>query len=102
MDNISDLDKCAQLFRGIITTLDVKEMGYISFLLIGYDTTLKDFFESDPSARRHIDSNKLGVMPINEAEEVLIKGFKEAEITWNSEDLKKILLLPEATPIQCN
>ncbi len=98
INNISDLDKCAQLFRGIITTLDVKEMGYISFLLIGYDTTLKDFFKGDSSSRRHIDSNKLGVMPINEAEEVLIKGFKEAEITWNNEDLKKNIVATGGYP----
>ena len=44
LQNVSDIEICAQLFRGIITTLDVKELGYISFLLIGYEQAMVDFF----------------------------------------------------------
>lgn len=98
MGNIADLDSSAQLFRGIITTLDVKSLGNICFLLIGYDETLKDFFKEDTSTRRHFDSIKLGVMPMNEAMEVLTKGFREAEVSWNDEDLKKNIIATGGYP----
>lgn len=98
MGNIKDIDRCAQLFRGIITTLDVKELGFISFLLIGYDTTLNKFFNGDTSARRYVDSIKLEVMPVNEAEEVLIKGFKEAEVKWDENSLKKYISVTGGYP----
>ena len=98
MSNIKDIDRCGQLFRGIITTLDVKELGYISFLLIGYDTTLIKFFNCDQSARRYVDSIKLEVMLMDEAEEVLVKGFKEAEIKWDENSLKKYISVTGGYP----
>ncbi len=98
MGNIKDIDRCAQLFRGIITTLDVKELGFISFLLIGYDTTLNKFFDGDPSARRYVDSIKLEVMPMAEAEEVFVKGFKEAEVKWDENSLKKYISVTGGYP----
>lgn len=70
MQNIFDIEQCAQLFRGIITTLDVKNLGNVAFLLIGYETALNDFFDGDPSARRQFDSIQLDVMMPNEAKGV--------------------------------
>lgn len=98
MQNIGDIDMCAQLLRGIITTLDVKSLGNIAFLLIGYENVHNDFFKSDPSARRVLDSISLGVMPIDEAEEVLIKGFKEAGVTWNQTALDSNILATGGYP----
>jgi hypothetical protein len=98
MGNIKDIGRCAQLLRGIITTLDVKELGFISFLLIGYDTTLNKFFNGDPSARRYVDSIRLGVMPMTEAKEVLVKGFKEAEVKWDDESLNEYISVTGGYP----
>lgn len=98
MQNVGDIEDCAQLFRGIITTLDVKNLGNISFLLIGYESALNDFFEGDPSARRQFDSIGLGTMPIEEAKEVLIKGFKEANVTWDQSSLDKYILATGGYP----
>lgn len=83
MQNVSNIEQCAQLFRGVITTLDVKNLGNVAFLLIGYETALNDFFDGDPSARRQFDSIQLDVMMPNEAKEVMVKGFKEAELKWD-------------------
>ena len=96
--NIGDIEICAQLLRGVITTLDVKNLGNISFLLIGYASALDDFFKGDPSARRQFDSIGLGVMPVEEAKEVLIKGFKEAGVEWNQIDLDNNILATGGYP----
>jgi len=98
MQNMSDIKKSAQLLRGIITTLDVKSLGNIGFLLIGYESALKDFFEGDSSARRQFDSIGLGVMPIDEAKEVLTKGFKEAEVAWDKVALDDNILATGGYP----
>ncbi|MBN1929987.1 MAG: ATP-binding protein [Desulfobacterales bacterium] len=98
MQNIDDIEACAQLFRGIITTLDVKNLGNISFLLIGYESALDDFFKGDPSARRQFDSVGLGVMPIEESKEVLTKGFNEAKVKWDQASLDKYILTTGGYP----
>jgi len=98
MQNVKDIHMCAQLLRGIITTLDVKSLGNIAFLLIGYENIHNDFFKGDPSARRQFDSVSLGAMPAGEAEEVLIKGFKEAEVTWNQTALDSNILATGGYP----
>lgn len=98
MQNMSDIEMCAQLLRGIITTLDVKSLGNIGFLLIGYENALKDFFDGDPSARRQFDSIGLGVMSVDEAKEVLVKGFKEAEVTWDQAALDNNILTTGGYP----
>jgi hypothetical protein len=82
-DNVADIVKCAQLFRGVATTLDVKGLGNVAFLLIGYDRTIENFFAGDSSARRHFDLIQLGTMPIVEAKQVLEKGFGEAGVTYD-------------------
>ena len=98
MQNVDDIESCAQLFRGIITTLDVKNLGNISFLLIGYESAISDFFKGDPSARRQFDSIGLGVMPIEEAKEVLIKGFKDANVNYDTTSLDKYILATGGYP----
>ncbi len=98
VQNMSDIETCAQLLRGIITTLDVKSLGNIGFLLIGYKNALKDFFDGDPSARRQFDSIELGVMPVDEAKEVLVKGFKEAGVTWEQAALDNNILATGGYP----
>lgn len=98
LQNIDDIEACAQLFRGIITTLDVKNLGNISFLLIGYESAFNDFFKGDPSARRQFDTISLGVMPIEEAKEVLTKGFKEANVKWDQSSLDEYILATGGYP----
>ncbi len=98
MQNMGDIDVCAQLLRGIITTLDVKSLGNIAFLLIGHENIHNDFFKSDSSARRQFDSVSLGVMPVDEAEEVLIKGFKEAGVAWDQTALDNNILATGGYP----
>jgi hypothetical protein len=98
MQNISDIELCAQLLRGIITTLDVKSLGNIAFMLIGYETALQDFLAGDPSARRQFDSISLSVMPVEEAKEVLTKGFQEAEVTWDQVALDNNILATGGYP----
>lgn len=79
--NLSDLDKAASIIRNISTTLDVNGNGQVAFLLIGYDEDVEKFFGGDFSARRTFDLYPLGVMPDEDASEVLEKGFKEAGLT---------------------
>lgn len=98
LQNISDIEQCAQLFRGIITTLDVKNLGNVAFLLIGYETALNDFFDGDPSARRQFDSIQLGVMSPHEAKEVMVKGFQEAELKWAEDSLDQKILATGGYP----
>lgn len=98
MQNVADIELCAQLFRGIITTLDVKNLGNIAFLLIGYETALNDFFTGDPSARRQFDSVQLGVMAPHEAKEVMEKGFGVAQLKWNSDALHQRILVTGGYP----
>lgn len=98
LQNVADIEFCAQLFRGIITTLDVKEFGYVSFILIGYEQVLNDFFEGDSSSRRQFDSIGLGVMSFKEAEEVMVKGFQEAEVKWDDAALKNNIIVTGGYP----
>ena len=89
IQNIEDIREAAQTFKGIIDTLDFRERGYISFLLIGYSYGVENFFEGDPSARRSFDSSRLEVMPDKEAQEVLIKGFNKISCRYDEEILKQ-------------
>lgn len=85
--NAKDIQGIAQLIRSITTTLDVNGLGNISFIIIGYSEAIQSFFEGDPSARRSFDSISLAGMPHKEAKEVLIKGFKEAQVKFDEEML---------------
>ncbi len=98
MDNIADIGMCAQLLRGAITTLDVKGLGNVSFLLIGYDVTVENFCSGDQSVRRQFDFIPLGVMPWDEAREVLTKGFTEAKVTWDEGALLENILVTGGYP----
>ena len=98
LHNVADLEFCAQLFRGITTTLDVKEKGFISFLLIGYQETLEIFFKGDASARRLFDIVELEVMPKNEAKEVLTKGFQQLNVTYDEKLLEQNIMITSGYP----
>jgi Cdc6-like AAA superfamily ATPase len=88
LNNLAEIQECAQLIRGIVTTLDIKDLGFISFILIGYKDTEQKFFEGDESARRNIDEVLLNPMPEEEAYEILCKGFRLAEVEWNESEVK--------------
>jgi len=87
--NLKDLSGAAQVLRTIATTLDVNQLGKISFMIIGYAEGMNQFFEGDPSARRHFDLINLEVMPKEEAKEVLTKGFQKAGLTYDEKVLEK-------------
>ena len=87
--NLKNIEATASIFRNITTTLDVEGLGKISFLLIGYEEDVSKFFSEDSSARRTFDIHKLDVMPNNEAQEVLRKGFASANITMDEIALKQ-------------
>lgn len=85
--NLKNIQFAASIFRNIVTTLDVEGLGKVSFLLIGYEEDVAKFFSDDSSARRTFDLFKLDVMPDGEAKEVLTKGFKSTNTTWDEEML---------------
>lgn len=96
--NLEDLEGAAQLLRSVNTTLDVNGLGRVSFMVIGYTEPVRIFFSGDPSAQRHFDSIHLGIMPKNEAEEVLEKGFKEAGVTYDDAALDRHILTTGGYP----
>lgn len=96
--NAKDIQGIAQLIRSITTTLDMNDLGNISFIIIGYSEAIQSFFEGDPSARRSFDSILLTGMPPGEAKEVLIKGFEEASIDYDKEELDKKVKLAGGYP----
>lgn len=106
LNNLTNLEECAQLVRGIVTTLDIKGLGHISFILIGYKDTEKKFFEGDESARRNIDEILLNPMPDEEAYQILCKGFDSAGVTWNADEakegIKKTAGYPYAVQLMCH
>lgn len=89
--NLENLEGVAMLLRNIATTLDVNDMGKVSFLIIGYPDGINKFFEGDPSAKRHFDPIRLGCMPLEEAKEVLIKGFKDINVTYDDSELNHFI-----------
>lgn len=96
--NAKDIQGIAQLIRSITTTLDMNDLGNISFIIIGYSESIQSFFEGDPSARRSFDSILLTGMPREEAKEVLVKGFKEAKITYDEKELDEKVHLAGGYP----
>jgi len=89
MDNISDLNEYASIIRGITTSLDFEDIGYISFIFIGYEDGMNEFIQSDRSIARTIDKIFLEEMPEEEVIETFEKGFEEAQVKWDKEVLKK-------------
>ena len=87
--NIEDLRDAASIFKGIINTLAFRDRGYVSFLIIGYSNSIETFFEGDPSARRSFDFTQLDVMPKEEAQELLTKGFDEIGAGYDQAALEK-------------
>lgn len=89
--NLEDLEGAAQTLRSITTTLDVTNLGYLSFLIIGYNDAVDKFFIGDPSAKRSFDSIYLNIMPDSEAQELITKGFNEAGVTHSAHDLEEYI-----------
>lgn len=87
--NTKELSGIAQIFRNISTTLDMNGLSNISFMVIGYQEGIQQFFEGDPSAKRSFDSISLGIMPDVEAEEILTKGFKKVQVSYDKSLLKE-------------
>ena len=85
--NVKNVDGVAQILRSVITTLDMNGHGNIAFLIISYPEAVKKFFKGDPSAKRSFDILPLGIMPDNEAQEVLTKGFDQAQIKYDKESI---------------
>ncbi len=83
--NVKNIDGVAQILRSVITTLDMNGHGNIAFLIISYPEAVKIFFKGDPSAKRSFDILPLEIMPNNEVEEILTKGFDQAQIKYNRE-----------------
>ena len=83
--NVRNIDGIAQILRSVITTLDMNGHGNIAFLIISYPEAVKNFFKGDPSAKRSFDMLPLEIMPNNEAEQILIKGFDQAQIKYDKQ-----------------
>ena len=98
MYNIVDLQEAASVFKKIINTLDFRERGYISFILIGYSQSVDDFFKNDSSARRSFNLTKLEVMPDTEAQDVLIKGFNKIGYKYDNQILKDSISITGGYP----
>ncbi len=96
--NAKDIQGIAQLIRSIATTLDMNDLGNISFIIIGYSEAIQNFFEGDPSARRSFDSISLTGMPHEEAKDVLVKGFNEVEIEYDKKVLDEKVKLAGGYP----
>lgn len=85
--NLRDVEGAAQTLRAISTTLDVNRLGKISFMVIGYPEGIERFFTGDPSAKRHFDLIELSPMPREEAKEILVKGFKSVQLSFDENEL---------------
>lgn len=96
--HLKDMDKAASIIRNIVTTLDVENLGKISFLLIGYEEDLEKFFSKDSSSRRTFDLFKLNIMPDSEASEILSKGFTSVAITWDEKSLSESIKVAGGYP----
>lgn len=99
MDNVSDIEDCASIIRGITTELDFEDYGYISFLLIGYENGYEHFLRGDESIRRLIDPIQLKEMPDDEVIETFKKGFEVANIKWNADVLKDKVWMTGGYPL---
>ena len=86
--NVKNINGAAQILRSAITTLDMNGYGNIAFLIMSYPEAVKKFFKGDPSAKRSFDILPLGIMPDNEAQEILIKGFDQAKIKYNEKIIR--------------
>ena len=81
--NVQNIAGVAQILRSVITTLDMNGHGNIAFLIISYPEAIKNFFKGDPSAKRSFDMLPLEIMPNNEAEQILTKGFIQVQIQYD-------------------
>ena len=99
MDNLEDINLAASIIRGITTELDFEDIGFVSFLLIGYENGYETFISGDESIRRLIDPIHLIEMPENEIIETFEKGFRETSVNWDKETLKEKVWLTGGYPL---
>jgi len=88
MQNLTDMNLAASMLRGILSSLEFKNLGHVSFLLLGLDQAFDAFMSGDISARRNFDPIRLDVMPPEEAVQVLTKGFEKVRLRWEEGALK--------------
>lgn len=88
IQNLSDIEIAAPLLRGILSSLEFKNLGHVSFLLLGLDQAFDAFMSGDISTRRNFDPIRLDTMPPDEAVQVLTKGFEKVELRWDEAALK--------------
>jgi hypothetical protein len=98
VQNLGDVETAAPTLRGILSALDFKRLGNVSFMLIGLENAFDDFMAGDESARRAFDPVKLEVMPLSEAAEVLTKGLKDAELAWDKTALERNIAVTGGYP----
>ncbi len=89
--NTKELNAIAQILRNISTILDINGLSNISFMIIGHEEGIQQFFDGDPSAKHNFDFIPLGVMSGIEAEEILKKGFKQAQVGYNKSVLTEMV-----------
>lgn len=89
LQNLDNIQGTASILRNIITSLDVEGLGKISFLLLGYENDMKQFFSVDTSSLRTFDTKPLNIMPPDEAMSVLVKGFGAAGVNYDEQALKQ-------------
>lgn len=99
MDNISDVEIAASITRGITTELDFEDLGFISFMFIGYQNSFEAFTSGDESIKRLLDPIHLTEMPENEVIETFEKGFKAVNVKWDKELLKSKAWLTGGYPL---
>lgn len=88
VQNLSDISVAAPMIRGILSALDFKQLGHVSFMLIGLDQAYEDFISGDVSAQRNFERIRLDVMPPLEAVDALKRGFENANLKWDPEILE--------------
>jgi hypothetical protein len=88
VQNLSDIQVAAPMIRGILSALDFKQMGQVSFMLIGLDQAYENFILGDVSAQRTFDRIRLDVMPPIEAIDALKRGFEDVQLKWDAEILE--------------
>ena len=96
--NVKNIDNVAQILRSVITTLDINELGNITFLIISDPEAITKFFKRDPSAKRSFDILHLKTMPNNEAKEILKKGFEQAQIEYDKQVINNNIKEDEYPP----
>jgi len=96
--NVGNLATAASIIRNIVTTLDVENLGKVSFIIIGYEEDVSKFFSQDSSAKRMFDFIPLDVMPDGDAMDILKKGFEAAGVKFDEAALRENISMAGGYP----